>query len=185
MKHTILLLFALLSAATLSAQEAAQTDTEPQDTLSLPAQRFGYLSYNEMLQAMPEYRTVVDQLIELGNTYDTEMERAEEEFTRKFQEFVEGQRTFPDNIMLKRQKELQQLMDQTLQFKEEAKQQLTEEEEALMQPLHQKLRDVMREVGLEHNYPYILNTDNNSYPFLNTTSVAEDCSEYVLEKLRR
>lgn len=186
MKRFISLYFALLTVATLSAQEAAQTQSNevaPQTIVQM--QHFGYLSYNEMLQSMPEYGIAMAKLQNLKKTYDNELERAEADFSRKFQEFVEGQRTFPENIMLKRQKELQQLMEESLAFKEQAKQLLTQAEEELMRPLHQKLKEVMREVGLQHNYAYILNTDNNAYPFVNTTGEAEDCSELVKEKLRR
>lgn len=188
MKHIIALTIALLSVATLSAQEVAQSTSDnaaAQDSSAQPLQLFGFVSYNEMLQAMPEYGKAVDRLVELGNIYDEEMERAEAEFSRKFYEFVEKQKTFPDNIMLKRQKELQQLMDESLQFKEEAKQLLQAQEEELMQPLRQRLQNAIREVGLEHNYAYILNTDNNSYLFINTTAGGEDCSDYVLEKLKQ
>ena len=186
MKRIFSLYFALLAVATLSAQEAAQSQSNevtPQTIVQM--QHFGYLSYNEMLEFMPEYEVAMAKLQNLKKTYENELERAEADFSRKFQEFVEGQRTFPENIMLKRQKELQQLMEESLAFKEQAKQLLTQAEEELMHPLHQKLKDVMREVGLEHNYAYILNTDNNSYPFVNTTGEAEDCSELVKAKLRR
>lgn len=187
MRYNIALFFALLSAATLSAQEAAQSTSNagvPETTI-VQMQHFGFLSYNEMLQSMPEYSKAMDSLAKLRDTYDKELERAEEDFSRKFREFVEGQKSFPENIMLKRQKELQQLMNESMQFKEEANRLLKSEEEELMRPLHQKLRDAIREVGLEHNYAYILNIDNNSYPFVNTTGEAEDCSDLVRKKLRK
>lgn len=188
MKRTyIALSFALLSVANLSAQEAAQTASNaaaPANTI-IQIQHFGYCSYNELLQSMPEYAGAMAKLENLKKTYDNELARAEEDFSRKFYEFVEGQKTFPENIMLKRQKELQQLMEESMAFKDEAKRLLNQAQEELMIPLHRKLKDAMREVGLEHNYSYILNTDNNSYPFVNTTGEAEDCSAFVKAKLRR
>ena len=180
-------LVALLTVANLSAQEAAQTasdTTAPVPTI-VQMQHFGYCSYNELLQSMPEYAGAMVKLENLKKTYDNELSRAEEDFSRKFYEFVEGQKNFPDNIMLKRQKELQQLMEESMQFKDEAKRLLNQAEEELMSPLHRKLKEAMQEVGLQHNYAYILNTDNNAYPFVNTTGEAEDCSELVKAKLRK
>ena len=98
---------------------------------------------------------------------------------------MEGQKDFPENILLKRQKELQQLMDESIKFKDEAKKLLTQSETELMAPLYDRLKSVLREVGIEHNYSFILNTDNNAYPFINTTGEGEDCTGIVKAKLQK
>lgn len=188
MKRTyIAFFFALLSVANLSAQEVAQTASNavaPTNTI-VQMQHFGYCSYNELLQSMPEYASAMAKIENLKKTYDNELARAEEDFSRKFYEFVEGQKSFPENIMLKRQKELQQLMEESMAFKDEAKRLLNQAEEELMIPLNRLLKEAIHEVGLEHNYSYILNTDNNSYLFVNTTGEAEDCTAFVKAKLRK
>ena len=65
--------------------------------------RFGYLSYNAIFQAMPEYEVSRQKLADLKSKYDKEAQRSEEEFQRKFAEFLQGQKEFPENILLKRQ----------------------------------------------------------------------------------
>ncbi|MBQ9642040.1 MAG: OmpH family outer membrane protein [Bacteroidaceae bacterium] len=185
-KH-IAFITALLFAAMVSAQEAVLSDSalNSVERVIIQPQRFGYLSYTEVLRAMPEYETAIKSLDELKQTYDQELLRAEQDFSRKFYEFVDGQQDFPENIMLKRQKELQQLMNESISFKEEAKKLLTQSEQELMAPLHDRLKDVLRKVGLERNYSFILNTDNNSYPFINTTGEGEDCTDIVKENLQK
>ena len=187
MNKYIALSFALLFPVALSAQEAALSDSTHTvvERVVVQPQHFGYLSYEEVLKAMPEYAAAVENLEGLKKTYDQELSRAEQDFSRKFYEFVDGQKNFPENIMLKRQKELQQLMDESIKFKEEAKQLLSQSEKELMAPLHSRLKDALREVGLERNYSFILNTDNNSYPFINTTGEGEDCTGFVKEKLQQ
>ncbi|MBQ9363360.1 MAG: OmpH family outer membrane protein [Bacteroidaceae bacterium] len=169
------------------AQEAALSDSTRVvvERIIVQPQHFGFLSYQEVLKSMPEYAAAIASLEELKKTYDQELVRAEQDFSRKFYEFVDGQKNFPENIMLKRQKELQQLMDESIKFKEEAKKLLTESEEQLMSPLYERLKNVLREVGLEQNYSFILNTDNNSYPFINTTGEGEDCTDIVKAKLQK
>ena len=54
-----------------------------------------------------------------------------------------------------------------------------------MAPLYDRLKSVLREVGIEHNYSFILNTDNNAYPFINTTGEGEDCTGIVKAKLQK
>lgn len=179
---------ALLCVVTMAAQEVALSDSiNPATTerVVVQLQHFGYISYDHALKSMREYEMAMQRLNEMKNACDQEMVRAEQDFSRKFAEYIDGQKEFPDNIMLKRQKELQILMDESIRFKEESKALLQKSEEELMAPLHTRLRQVLSEVGLRRNLSYILNTDNNAYPFVNPTGEAEDVTEEVIEMLNR
>ena len=91
-------------------------------TLHSSAQmRFGYLSYSEVLQAMPDYATVKSNVAKLQGQFEDEMKRAEEEFNKKYEEFLEGQHEFAVSIRNKRQSELQDLMEKNMAFKQEAR----------------------------------------------------------------
>ncbi len=183
----ILTLIALLSCACIHAQEAELTASNqaatPAPQVIVQSQHFGYMSYNEVMKAMPEYDQAMQSLAELKKTYDEEMTRAEQDFSKKFAEYIDGQQTFPENIMLKRQKELQLLMEQSIQFKKEAQELLTKAEANLMEPVHKRLKDAITAVGKEHSYAYVLNTDANAYPYINGDGEAEDCTDAVLTKL--
>ncbi len=146
--------------------------------------RFGYLSYNEALRSMPSYVKAQAQLKELKKKYADELARSEKEFSRQYAEYVDGQKDFPDNILLKRQKELQQLLEQGLEFKEEAKRLLEKAESELMMPIHQQLKEVLARIGKQRGYAYILNTDNNSYPFING-ELGEDITADVIAEVAK
>ena len=161
----------------------ADPDDPNAPQLLIQPQHFGYLSYNDVMKAMPEYEQAMQSIEELKATYDQEMARAEQEFSKKFAEYVEGQRTFPENIMLKRQKELQQLMEQSMQFKKEAQELLTSAEAELMVPIREKLQEAIRTVGKERNFAYVLNTDANAYPYISDGGEAENCTDAVLTQL--
>ena len=178
--YTLILLFAC--AGTLSAQEADTATDSPRQIVIQP-QHFGYLSYNDVMQAMPEYQEALKSLAELKKTYDEEMTRAEQDFSKKFAEYVDGQKSFPENIMLKRQKELQQLMEQSMQFKKEAQDLLTKAEADLMAPIRDRLGEAISKVGKERNYAYVLNTDANAYPYISDSGEAENCTDAVLTQL--
>ena len=89
-----------------------KTGQEAQNVLPKP--KFGYLSYSEVIKLMPEYVRAQEKLNLLQQRYDEELARADNEFNLKFSEFLEGQKNFPENILLKRQKELQDLMEKNL-----------------------------------------------------------------------
>ncbi|MCR5313212.1 MAG: OmpH family outer membrane protein [Bacteroidaceae bacterium] len=193
MKKTIVTATLLALTAMVSAQEvaddktsAASSSAETIEKVIYKTQRFGFLSYDEALKSMPEYSIAQKSLEDLKATYDREMERAEQEFTKKYSEYIDGQGTFPENIMLKRQKELQQLMDQSIAFKNEAKKMLVEAERETMKPLYEQLNKIIKEIGEEYKFSYILNTDCNAYPYINTSvGEGQDINDIVKTALNK
>lgn len=183
MKHVYTFLMLFACAATLSAQEGATVGNNAPQQIVIQPQHFGYLSYNDVMKAMPEYAEAQKSLAELKQTYDQELTRAEQDFSKKFAEYVDGQKSFPENIMLKRQKELQQLMEQSMQFKKEAQDLLTKAEADLMAPVRSRLNEAIQAVGKARNYAYVLNTDANAYPYISGDGEAEDCTDAVLSQL--
>ena len=61
--------------------------------------RFGYLSYEGAIQSMPEYAVVQQQMKVLQEQYQAETLRVEDEFNRKYEDFLDGQRDFPRTIL--------------------------------------------------------------------------------------
>lgn len=144
--------------------------------------QIGYLSYEAVLKKMPAYAQAQQSLSELKTKYEQEATRGEEEFQRKFSEFLQGQKDFPENILVKRQAELQVLMETGIKFRQEAQQLLSKAERELMAGVESQLNDAIRVVGVEAGYAAILNTDNNQCPFVNP-AIGEDVTKAVMRKL--
>lgn len=128
--------------------------------------RFGYFSYDAALKALPQYSIAQKKLTDLKKQYDAETQRAEDEFNKKYEEFLDGQREFAPVILQKRQAELQELLSRNLAFKQEATRLLANAEADIMAPLHKLLADKLNAIGRERGYAFILNTDNNACPFV-------------------
>ena len=155
---------------TMQAQtEAAYTvaaDSVPADTVAAPVIRFGYLSYDEALKGMPEYDDAQQAIAREQEAYQQEMKRVEDEFNKKYEDFLDGQRDFPRTILLKRQNELQELMQQNIAFKEKARQELRDFEKRTMQPLRNRLNEALNAIAHEKGFALIINTDSNACPFI-------------------
>ncbi len=150
--------------------------------LAQAQQKFGYLSYDSVLKQMPEYAQAMQHVADLKAKYDQEATRGEDEFQRKFSEFLQGQKDFPENILLKRQAELQVLMETGLQFREDAKRLLTKAEKELLDNVQLRLNTAIQIVGTTHGYAYVINTDGNACPFINPM-LGENVTNLVLEQL--
>ena len=144
--------------------------------------KFGYLSYRTICQEMPQYVQAQQELLSLKTVYEQEAARGEEEFQRKFADFLQGQKDFPANILQKRQAELQELMDKGIKFRKEAENLLAEAEQKLVKDLSKKLDEAIVAVGMEMGYAFILNIDDNACPFINPL-LGDDVSNVVREKL--
>ena len=164
-----------------SATGHSTTDIPPTSQPSGPA--FGYLSYDSVLHAMPAYATAMRQLDELKAKYEAEAKRVERDFNKKYEEFLEGQRDFPQTILQKRQSELQELLDRNILFREESRRLLIEAERDLLAPLHTRIAGTLRAIGEERGYAFIINTDGNACPFINPVK-GENISSEVSERLR-
>ncbi len=161
------------AAAPVATAEVVTAEVAVQRTL-----RFGYFSYSAALKSMPEYAVAMADLDSLKAVYDQEVASSEAELNKRFTEYIDGQATFPQNILLKRQKEIQMLVKQGIEFKEEAQKLLTNAEKDLLQPLHDRLNEALAKIGNDRKYAFVLNTDNNACPFVNAEQ-GEDITELV------
>ena len=145
--------------------------------------KFGYLSYQQALKSMPEYAAAQTKLATLKTKYDNEMKRVEDEFNKKYEQFLEGQKDFAPSILQKRQAELQELIAKNIAFKEEAKRLLQQAEVEAYAPLKAKLAEVLRGIGEARGFLFVLNTDNDNLPYVNATA-GEDISALVKDCLQ-
>ncbi len=188
-KHLLLFTLALLGCG---LEAASQSDSSavavpaPMDSTVMvptsPALRFGHFRYDSLLHAMPEYGAMEVRMKQLRERYNEEIAYSELTFKRQFAEFLEGQKRFPENILLKRQRDLQQAMERSIAFRHEADSMLTAARTEMERPVRDMLNQAIRLVGLERKYTCIVNTDSGQMPFLHPDA-CEDATPYITEKL--
>lgn len=149
--------------------------------------RYGTLRYDSVLHALPEYAEALTQLAELRSKYEAETAHNETVFRRMFAEFLQGQKDFPQNIMLKRQRDLQDEMEKSVSFRREADSLLRQAEADMLAPARRRLDAALHEVGTERGYECIVDAGSlaagtGPYLFLHP-SLTEDATPFVLEKL--
>ena len=145
--------------------------------------RYGYFSYDAVLKAMPDYALAQRSIDDLRLKYDAEMQRAEKEFNAKYEDFLENQRSLAPAILDKRQAELQELLQKNLKFKEEAKRLLKQAEDDAYAPLKNKLNAAVKKIGAERGYAFVINTDNNACPYVDSTK-GDDISMLIEDALK-
>ena len=145
--------------------------------------KFGFLSYDSVRQSMKEYAKMQQQVAAMRSAYEAEMKRVEDDFNKKYEEFLDGQKNFPKTILQKRQSELQEMLDKNIAFKNESLRILEETEAQLMESINLMVKICVQQVGQKHGYAFILNTDADALPWLNP-EMGEDVTEEVKALLR-
>ena len=148
-------------ALTALALVAAKVETKAQKLT------FGYLNYTQTLQSMDDYATAQTAMQGIREQYDKEAAYNEDRFFKMYSEYIQGQKSFPEDIMLKRQKELQVAMDQGIKFREESDKLLRNAEAELYKPIEQKLDSAIAVVAKEKGLSFVLNTEQHACPFIN------------------
>lgn len=129
--------------------------------------RFGYLNYSEAQQQVPQYKEAQAHYNELLKRCEQELLRNEEELTRNYVSFLDGQREFPEPILRKRQKELQDHVDRSVQFREEVKKWLVQAHDSLFAPVNAIVDDAIARVCMHNGLAYVINLEEAGYLFVN------------------
>ena len=145
--------------------------------------KFGYLSIDSVLQSMPDYAQMQQDMATMRQQYEAEMKRVENDFNKKYEEFLDGQKNFPKTILQKRQSELQEMLDKNITFKKESLQMLNDTEKTQKDVILMMIDMAVKTIGMQRGYAFILNTDANATPWLNP-ALGEDITAAVKEMLK-
>lgn len=160
------------------------TTVAPQvKTVAQTSLHFAYFSFLEVFHTMPGYVLAKHNMDDLRMKYNAETKRAEDEFNSKYEEFLDGQRSFAPSILEKRQAELRELMAKNMAFKAESERLLKQAEEEAYAPLKKQIKDVIQKIGKAKGFAFVLNVDGDSLPYVDAAT-GEDITELIKENLR-
>jgi outer membrane protein len=138
------------------------------------SQKFGHMNSEEIIPSMPEYTKAVSDLQALEKKYTDELQRTQEEFNKKYQEFqqaMSASEPLPQNIAERRQKELQDMMQRQEQFQQEAQQGMQKAQQDLMTPIYQKLNTAIQTVGEAEGVIYVFDLARTQIPYVGAQSI--------------
>lgn len=133
--------------------------------------KFGHMNSQEIITVMPEFTKAQADLDAMSKQYQTEMQRTQEEFTKKYQEFLAQADSLPKNIAERRQKELQDMSQRQEQFQQEAYQSMQKAQQDAMTPIYQKLDNAVQAVGKAEGVIYIFDMARTPLAYIGTESI--------------
>lgn len=123
--------------------------------MSVFAQKFGIINTQQVMETMPEIKTVQEQMEASSKKYQTEFDNLQAEFKKKYEEFQALEESTPQAIRDRRMKEMQELDQKIQQFRETALQDQQRQQQQLMAPIQEKVMKAIQSVGDEGGYTFI------------------------------
>ena len=133
--------------------------------------KFAHMNSQEVITVMPEFTKAQADLDAMSKQYQDEMKRTEDEFNKKYQEFLAQADSLPQNIAERRQKELQDMAQRQQQFQQEAYQAMEKAQQEAMVPIYKKLDDAVQAVGKAEGVVYIFDIARTPVAYIGTGSI--------------
>lgn len=185
MKRIVFSISVLLISIVCYAQEQTGDHSRedfPQFSILSLQPAIGCLNYDSVLHAMPQYAAVQQHMQRLKQSFEREMKRVEDDFNQKYERFLEERSQYPRTILLKRQQELQDMMQHNIDFRTQARNELQQAEEQALSPLRQQLRAAVAVVARRLHLAVVLNTDGDNTLYIDP-ALSVDITSQVLQQL--
>lgn len=154
----------------------------PLSMFAQSAPKFGYVDANSIMMLMPELSKAENDLMALQQQYNKEYEVLRTEFEKKSLEFEQLQDSLPENLLKRRQEELQNLYMRLQQYERETIQTLQQAQQTKIAEVAKILNDAIQAVGTEGGYVCVFDISNGTIPYVSTT-LCDDLSAKVKAKL--
>lgn len=128
---------------------------------------------------MPEFATMQKQMADMEAKYKNEMQVMQDEYNKKYSDFVAQQDSLTENIKMRRMQELQDMEQRTQNFIQISQQDFQKKQGELFTPIQDKLKNAIKAVGDEKGYTYILDPQIVLYQ----GNTAVDATQFVKAKL--
>ena len=122
---------------------------------ALHAQKFGHVTSETLLTAMPEYDSARVKMEALRQQYSDELDQIQVEINKKIEAFNQAESTMSDLIKEAKASEIQEMQTRLQNFSQTANQDLQQQQMVLIQPVMDKARQAIDEVAKEHGLIYV------------------------------
>lgn len=133
--------------------------------------KMGYINRNELAQQMPEYNDAMKQLEDMRLKYTTEGQKLQEEFQKKYQDYMNQQDTLDAAIRQYKESEIMRLQQSIEEFTRNADSSLQKRQQELMTPVVQKMDQAIRSVGDENGFTYIFDNSAGIIAYTSSSSI--------------
>ncbi len=140
-----------------------------------------YVNSNDLINELKEKEEATEKLQILNDNYKKELQIMQNEYNKKYSDYITYQSSLSDNIKLRRMQELTELENRIQQFMKLAQEDIEQQEQLLIKPLRDKVANAINLVGIEKNFTVIYDLADSGIAFINPSAI--DANNLVKQKL--
>lgn len=148
---------------------------------TLFAQKFGRINTQEIIVAMPETKTMQENMETFGKSLQDDIETMSVEFNTKLQEFQKNFNTFSDAMKEMKQKDLNDMQTRIREFQESAQQQYQQKQNELLSPIIDKAKAAIDKVAAAGAYLFVFDTSTGSLAYFDEAGLTDISPEVKKE----
>lgn len=145
------------------------------------AQQIAFVNSNNVLDVMPERIEASKKLTDLNRKYQDELQVMQNDYNKKYTDFISFQTSMAENIRLRRMQQLYELERELNEFMKVAQEDIQNQEKQMLDPLRQRVKEAITQIGIEHGFICIYDLANPTIAFV--TPNATDITPLVMQKL--
>ena len=150
--------------------------------LSLCAQKFAHFNTADIIPNMKEYTTAMEEMQAMQKQYEDDMKLMQDELQKKSEEYQKEQANLLENVRQRREQELNDLYTRLQQSYQDNQAALQKAQAEKMNVISEKVLAVVKKIGEEGGYVYVVDTSSGVIPFVNST-LSTDISAQVKKEL--
>ena len=143
--------------------------------------KLGHINSQEIISIMPEVEVIQKTLNDLQTEWESTLLKMREEYYAKIKEYQEKQATMPESIKEARQSEIMEIEQRVTTFTQTASADLQKKQQELFEPVIERVRKAINEVGAENNFTYIF--DLGMQTIIYNSPKSNDITPLVKKKL--
>lgn len=124
--------------------------------------KLGYISSDEIIAEMPEYKTIQTKLNQLTSDLTSQLEKLQNEFNAKLAVYNQEKGNLSEAVEDMRLKELQNLSQKMADLQEKSSGEVSRTQQMLMAPLLSKFQSALESVGAANGYSFIFDSSHGA-----------------------
>ena len=150
--------------------------------MSLLAQKFAHFNTADIIPNMKEYIAAKEEMEVMQKQYEDDMKLMQDELQKKSEEYQKEQANLLENVRQRREQELNDLYQRLQQSFQDNQAALQKAEAEKMSEISEKVLSVVKKIGEEGGYVYIVDTSSGVIPYISTT-LSTDITGQVKKEL--
>lgn len=120
--------------------------------------KFAHFNSQEFMQNLPEVKEAMTKMDDYSKKYEAELQKMQDEFSKRYSDFIAQADTLPDAIKTRRTQELSEMQQKIENFRMTAMQDVQQKQQELITPIQEKVLKAVKAVADEQGFIYVFDT---------------------------